>query len=80
MKKVEETGMRMLELKNKKLPLMEIWNNSQVFKGRDVAIIFGDIALLTNIKEAIAMAKNPGNRHLLETSAKLWLLSCYCND
>lgn len=36
----------MLELKNQKLPLMEIWNNSQVFLGREVGMIYGDIALL----------------------------------
>ena len=34
MRKVEETGMKMMELKTKKLPLMDIWNNSQVFLGK----------------------------------------------
>ena len=44
---------------------MEIWNNSQVFKGREVAIIFGDIALLTHMIEAVAQAKNKANKDLL---------------
>lgn len=44
---------------------MEIWNNSQVFLGREVAIIYGDIALLTVMKEGIAMAKNQANKSLL---------------
>ena len=34
MRKVEETGMKMMELKAQKLPLMDIWNNSQVFLGK----------------------------------------------
>lgn len=72
--------MCMLDLKNKKLPLMEIWNNSQVFLGREVAIIYGDIALLTVMKEGIAMAKNQANKNLLETATRLWLLSLYRND
>ncbi len=65
MRKIEDTGMRMLELKGKKLHLMEIWNNSQVFLGREVANTYGDIALLTVMREGIALAKNPANRDLL---------------
>lgn len=80
MRKIEETGMRMLELKNNKLPLMDIWNNSQVFLGREVAIIYGDIALLTIMKEGITQAKNAENKNLLETATRLWLLTLYRND
>ena len=70
----------MLELKNKKLPIMDIWNNSQVFLGKEVAMIYGDIAMITAMKEGISKASNPGNREVLETSLKLWLLSGYRND
>lgn len=80
MKKIEDTGMRMLELKNKKLPIMDIWNNSQVFLGREVAMAYGDIALLTVMREGIALAKNSANRELLETALRLWLLSVYRKD
>ena len=72
--------MRMLQLKNNKLPLMDIWNNSQVFLGREVAIIYGDIALLTIMKEGITQAKNAQNKNLLETATRLWLLTLYRND
>lgn len=72
--------MRMLQLKNNKLPLMDIWNNSQVFLGREVAIIYGDIALLTIMKEGITQAKNAENKNLLETATRLWLLTLYRND
>ena len=41
---------------------MDIWNNSQVFLGREVAMTYGDIALLTVMREGIALAKNPANR------------------
>jgi hypothetical protein len=80
MKKIEETGMCMLGLKNKKLPLMDIWNNTQVFLGREVAMIYGDVALLTVMREGISKAKNQANRSLLETATRLWLLSLYRQD
>jgi hypothetical protein len=80
MRKVEETGMKMLELKNEKKKLMEIWNNAQVFLGREVAVTFGDIALLTVMREGIAEVKNAQNRELLETVTRLWLLRLYRND
>lgn len=72
--------MRMLELKNRKLPIMDIWNNAQVFLGREVAMAYGDIALLTVMREGIALAKNPANRELLETALRLWLLVVYRKD
>jgi len=72
--------MRMLELKTKNLPIMDIWNNSQVFLGREVAMIYGDIAMLDVMKEGIAMAKNPLNRDVLETATRLWLLRSYRDD
>lgn len=59
---------------------MDIWNNSQVFLGREVAIIYGDIALLTIMKEGITQAKNAENKNLLETATKLWLLTLYRSD
>ena len=34
MRKIESTGMRMLELKQKGLTTMEIWNSAQVYLGR----------------------------------------------
>ena len=56
--------MRMLELKTQKLPIMEIWNNSQVYRGREVAMVYGDLAMLTVMRKGIEMAKNPTNRSL----------------
>lgn len=59
---------------------MDIWNNSQVFLGREVAITYGNIAIFTIMREGIALAKNPANRELLETALRLWLLTIYRKD
>jgi hypothetical protein len=32
---------------------MDIWNNSQVFLGREVALAYGDLAILTTMIQAI---------------------------
>jgi hypothetical protein len=39
-------GMKMLELKQQKMTNMDIWNNSQVFLGKNIAFILGDIFYL----------------------------------
>ena len=59
---------------------MEIWNNSQVFLGREVAMIYGDIAMLTVMIEGIAEAKNAQNKELLEIATRLWMLRIFRDD
>ena len=39
-------GMKMLALKQQKMSNMDIWNNSQVFLGKSIALILGDIFYL----------------------------------
>jgi hypothetical protein len=39
-------GMKMLELKQQKMPNIDIWNNSQIFLGKNLAFILGDIFYL----------------------------------
>jgi hypothetical protein len=46
-KKIEETGLKMFELQQQKLSLMEIWNGAQVFLGREVALAYGNLSILT---------------------------------
>lgn len=72
--------MHMLELKQKGLLLMDIWNNSQVYLGREVALTYGDLSILTTMLEAISQSKNLTNKHILETSTRLWLLTIYRKD
>lgn len=62
------------------MPIMDIWNNSQVFLGRDVALTYGDIAILTTMIEAIKQVKNLTNKRVFETATRLWLLSIYRKD
>lgn len=38
--------MKMLGLKNQKMSNMDIWNNSQVFLGKSIAMILGDLFYL----------------------------------
>lgn len=70
----------MLELKQKGLPIMDIWNSSQVFLGREVALTYGDLSILTTLIEAIGECKNATNKHVLETATRLWLLTLYRKD
>lgn len=70
----------MLELKQKGLALMDIWNNSQVYLGREVALTYGDLSILTVMLDAISQCKNPTNKHLMEVSTRLWLLTIYRKD
>jgi hypothetical protein len=38
--------MRLLELKNKKMPTFDIWNNAQVHYGQILALNYGIIILM----------------------------------
>jgi len=44
--KLQDMGMKMLGLKQQKLSNMDIWNNSQVFLGKTIALILGDLFYL----------------------------------
>ena len=61
-KKVEETGLKMFELQQQKLSLMEIWNGAQVFLGREVALAYGNLSILTTAIDAISKCSHTVNR------------------
>ncbi len=44
--KAQELGSKILELKQKKLPSIDIWNNSQVYLGNTLAMVTGDLFIL----------------------------------
>ena len=44
--KVQELGSKMLELKQKQLPSIDIWNNSQVYLGNTLSMVTGDLYIL----------------------------------
>lgn len=59
---------------------MDIWNNSQVFLGKEVALTYGDLSILTTMIDAISKCKNAANKYVFETATRLWLLSLYRKD
>jgi len=61
-KKIEETGLKMFELQQQKLSLMEIWNGAQVFLGREVALAYGNLSILTTAIEAIKKCTHKVNQ------------------
>lgn len=78
--KIQETGLNMLGLKQQKLPTMQIWNNSQLFLGKEVALIYSDICNLGTMAKTITASKNNNNRSLLILCTRLWILSLYRKD
>ena len=52
--KLQAMIMRMMELKEKNMGNMDIWNNSQVFLGKVIAMSLGDLYFLqTAIKKLL---------------------------
>ena len=45
-KKIESTGLRLLELKTKGYKLFDIWNGSQVFNGYNLALCYGILIVI----------------------------------
>lgn len=43
---------------------MDIWNNSQIFLGREVALTYGDLSILTTLSLTIAKCKNAANKDI----------------
>ena len=59
---------------------MDIWNNSQIFLGKEVALTYGDLSILTTMLNSIKNCKNTPNKHVFETATRLWLLTLYRKD
>ena len=78
--KIQETGLNMLSLKQQKLPTMDIWNNSQLYLGKEIALIYSDICNLSTMIKAIQISKNSNNKALITLCTRLWLLSVYRKD
>lgn len=64
----------MLGLKEQKLTNMEIWNNSQVFLGKTVALILGDLFYLQSAVAKLETFKNPHNKETFKILIQLWFL------
>ncbi len=51
-------GMKMLGLKQQKMHNMDIWNNSQVFLGKIIALTLGDLFYLQSAVTKIEAIKH----------------------
>lgn len=49
----------MLGMKQQKIQNMDIWNNSQVFLGKTIALTLGDLFYLQSAVEKIETIKHP---------------------
>lgn len=67
-------GLKMLALKQQKLPNMDIWNNSQVFLGKNVALILGDLFYLESAVAKIDSFHNQQNKETFKVLVQLWFL------
>ena len=56
--KTQEVGMKMMELKEKKMNFMEIWNNVQVYSGQIVAMQTGDLYILEHCLKRLEEIKH----------------------
>ncbi len=67
-------GMKMLELKQQKMPNIDIWNNSQIFLGKNLAFILGDIFYLESAAKKLQSFRNLQNKETFKTLIHLWFL------
>lgn len=67
-------GLKMLGLKQQKLTNMEIWNNSQVFLGKSIALILGDLFYLQSAVTKLETFKNVNNKETFKSLIQLWFL------
>lgn len=67
-------GLKMLGLKQQKLTNMEIWNSSQVFLGKTIALLLGDLFYLQSAVTKLETFKNPHNKETFKILIQLWFL------
>lgn len=59
-------GMKMMTLRDNKMPLIDIWNNSQVYLGKAIVMAYGDLFMLTKMLEKISASIDPTNTIILK--------------
>lgn len=52
----------MMALKQENTPLFDIWNKSQPFLGKSIALMLGDLYYLETMIQKINSTKNPANK------------------
>jgi hypothetical protein len=64
----------MLGLKQQEMANMDIWNNSQVFLGKTIALILGDLFYLQNAMAKLDTFSSVSTRNTFATLTRLWFL------
>lgn len=77
---VQGTGMRLLELKMKKMPVFDIWNNAQVHYGSVLAMRYGDLIYLQTAKAFLKRFRSDSNRKIFSNCIVLWALRSLTED
>lgn len=72
--KIQDMGLKMLGLKQQKLTNMEIWNSSQVFLGKTIALLLRDLFYLQSAITKLETFKNPHNKETFKILIQLWFL------
>jgi len=70
----------MLLLKGQQANLFDIWNKSQPYLGKTIALMLGDLYYLETMMAKIDEAKDGNNKRVLEMCTVLWTLVLYRED
>lgn len=66
--------MKMLGLKQQKMHNMDIWNNSQVFLGKTIALTLGDLFYLQSAVAKIEVIRHKETKATFKVLTQLWFL------
>lgn len=72
--KAQELGTNMMELKEKKMPSVDIWNHSQVYLGQTLGMITGDLFILDLCVAKLNEIKDEKTKAVFENIVHLWAL------
>lgn len=67
-------GMKMLGMKQNKMSNMDIWNNSQVYLGKTLALIMGDIFYLQTAMKKLESFQHEPTKNTFRVIIQLWML------
>ena len=72
--KTQELGMRMMEMKERKLPFLDIWNQVQVYTGQKVAHYTVDLYILDLCLKKLPTIQHERTRQVFEDCLHVWSL------
>ena len=72
--KAQERGMRMMEMEERKVPFLDIWNQVQVYTGQKVAHYTVDLYILDLCLNKISSIQHERTRQVFEDCLHVWTL------